>query len=159
MKKMKYLQPAMGFHVELHEASLLVAVKGYKLIKGAVPSKYGDIMDDIPIPNEVTLEHLSFHKVFEELMTKNKLFMEEKFLASKNIFFLRKCNLYGTYHWVHMRGWSEDGYGMAENQNVNFFVEPWRNNSDRKHLLEDSIFFVLQSRKELSLSRASIPSK
>ena len=149
---MKYLRPAMAFHVELHGASLLIAVKGYKLIKEIVPSKYGDIMDDLPLLNGATLESLSFHAVFEELMTKSKLFLEEKFLASKNIFFLRKCVLHGKYHWVHVHGWSEHGYSLAENPNGNFFVEPWRNNSDRKCLLEDSIFFVLQFKKELSLN-------
>jgi hypothetical protein len=146
---MKYLEPAIGFHVELHEASLLIAVKGYKLIKGTVPSRYGDIMDDLPLLNGVTLESLSFYEVFEELMTKSKFFLEDKLLASKNIFFLRKCGLHGTYHWVHMIAWGEGTYSISENPNVNFFIEPWRNDSDRKRLLEDSIFFVLQSKKQL----------
>lgn len=156
---MKYLQPAMGFHVELPEASLLIAVKGYKLIKGSVPSKYGDIMDDIPIPNETTLEHLSFHEVFEELMTKSKLFLEEKFLTSKNIFFLRKCEIYGTYHWVDVHAWSEGTYTIGENPNENFFVESWRSDSVRKHLLAHSIFFILQSRKKLQLNTVTILDK
>lgn len=142
---MKYLQSAMGFHVELNEASLIIAVKGYKLIKGIIPSTYGDIMGDLPLLNGVTLESLSFHIVFEELMTKSKLFLEEKFLTSKNIFFLRKCVIYGTYHWVHMIAWGENGYGYAENPNGNFFVEPWRDDFYRKHFPEDSIFFVLHS--------------
>lgn len=147
---MKYLKPAIGFHVELHEASLLIAVKGYKLVKGAVPPEYGDIMNDLPLLNGVTLGSLSFYDVFEELMTKNKFFLKDKLLSSKNIFFLRKCGLYGTYHWVHVTAWSDKTYCIAENQNANFFIEPWRNNSDRKLLLEDSLFFVLQSKKELS---------
>lgn len=147
---MKYLQPAIGFHVELHEASLLIAVKGYKLIKGIVPFKYGDIMNDLPLLNGATLGSLSFYEVFEELMTKSKFFLEEKLLASKNIFFLRKCGLYSTYHWVHMIAWSEGTYSIGENPNENFFIEPWRNDSDRRRLLEDSIFFVLQSKKKLS---------
>ncbi len=149
---MKYLKPTIGFHFELHEASLLVAVKGYKLINDVVPSKYGDIMGDLPLLNGVTLESLSFHGIFEELiMTKSKLFLEEKFLFSKNIFFLRKCGIDGKYYWVNVTLWNEGTFCMSENPNENFFVEPWRNNSDRKHLLEDSIFFVLQSRKELLL--------
>ena len=149
---MKYLEPAIGFHVELQESSILIAVKGYKIVKGAMPLKYGDIMDDIPLLNGVTLESLSFYDVFEELMTKNKFFLEDKLLAGKNIFFLRKCGLYGTYHWVHMTAWGEGTYCIGENPNVNFFVEPWRNDSDRKHLLDDSLFFVLQSKKEMSYS-------
>ncbi|MFA6514852.1 MAG: hypothetical protein WCT42_01135 [Candidatus Paceibacterota bacterium] len=146
---MKYLEPTIGFHVELHEASLLIAVKGYKLVKGAVPPKYSDIMDDLPLFNGVTLESLSFYDVFEELMTKNKFFLEDKLLASKNIFFLRKCGVCGTYHWVHVTVWEEGTYCICEHQNVNFFIEPWRNDFDRKRLLEDSIFFVLQSKKQL----------
>lgn len=149
---MKYLQPAIGFHVELQEASLLIAIKGYKLIEGVVPSKYGDIMDDLPLSesNGVTLESLSFHDIFEEIiMTKSKLFLEDKSLSGKNIFFLRKCGLYGTYHWVLIHAWSENRYALDENVNVNFFIEPWRNDSDRKHLLDNSIFFVLHSKKEM----------
>ncbi len=141
----------MGFSLEIPKASLLIAVKGYKLIKNAVPSTYGDIMNDLPVSNNVTLESISFHGVFEELMTKNKFFLEDKSLASKNLFFLRKCDLYNTYHWVHVHAWSKGTYTTGENPNGNFFVEPWRNDTDRKHLLEDSMFFVMQSKKELSL--------
>ncbi len=147
---MKYLQASMGFQIELPIASILITVKGYKLIKGIIPSTYGDIMNDIPLSSNVTLDSLSFYDVFEELMTKSKFFMKDKLLASKNIFFLRKCGVYGTYHWVHMIEWNDEGYAIGENPNVNFFIEPWRNHFARKHLLEDSIFFVLQSRKELS---------
>ena len=147
---MKYLQPTIGFHFELQEASLFIAVKGYKLIKDIVPSKYSDIMDDLPLLNDVTRESLSFHGIFEELiMTKSKLFLEEKFLSSKNIFFLRKCGIDGKYYWVNVTAWGEGTYCVSENPNENFFIEPWRSNSDRKRLLEDSIFFVLQSMKKL----------
>ncbi|MDQ5962111.1 MAG: hypothetical protein QG669_504, partial [Patescibacteria group bacterium] len=51
-----------------------------------------------------------------------------------------------------VHAWSEGGYALSENPNVNFFVEPWRKNTDRKHLLENSIFFVLHSKKELVLN-------
>ena len=149
---MKYLQPAIGFHVELHEAALLIAIKGYKIIEGTIPSEYGDIMKDLPLLNGATLESLSFYDVFEELMTKGKFFLEDKSLSNKNIFFLRKCGLYGTYHWVHVTAWSDGTYCTSQSPNTNFFIEPWRNNSDRNHLLEDSIFFILQSKKELFLN-------
>jgi hypothetical protein len=143
---MKYLRPAMGFHVELHEASRVIATKGYKLNKDVVPDTYGDILKDL---DDLDLDSLSFHEIFEELMTKNKFFMQDKALADKNIFFLRKCTIHGTYHWIYMIAWSEGTYTIAQNPNVNYFVEPWRSVSDRKSLLEDSIFFVLHSSKKL----------
>jgi hypothetical protein len=149
---MNYLQPITGFYVELPEVSSLVGVKGYKIIPGTTPSKYGDIMGDLPLSDTVTLESLSFHDVFHELMKKSKLFLDDKSLVNKNIFFLRKCVLYDTYHWVHVHGWSEKGYCLAENPNANFFVEPWRDASKRKNLLEESILFVMQSKKELVLN-------
>ena len=139
----------MGFYIPTSNASHLIAVKGYKLIKGTTPSLYGDIMNDLPVSNEATLESLSFHEAFNDLMKKSKFFLMDKLLVSKNLFFLRKCFLYGTYHWVHVHTWSEGGYALAENVNANFFVEPWINDSDRKRLLEDSIFFVMQSKKAL----------
>jgi hypothetical protein len=143
---MKYLRPAMGFNVTLHEASLMIAIKGYKLNKDVVPDTYGDIMKDL---DGLDLDSLSFHEIFEELLTKNKFFMQDKAFAGKNIFFLRKCTIHGTYHWVYMIAWDEGTYAIAERQNANYFVEPWRSVSDRKILLEDSIFFVLHSSKKL----------
>lgn len=147
---MKYLKPVTGFRLELPEIALAIVVKGYKIIKDIVPSTYGDIMKDLPLSDDVTLESLNFYEVFENLMNKSKLFLEDKALDKKNLFFLRKCGVYGTYHWVRVHAWSESGYCIAENPNVNHFVEPWRNSAGRKHLLEDSIFFVLQSKKKMS---------
>ena len=68
---MKYLKPVTGFHLELPEAALVVAIKGYKLNKEVIPSTYGDIMNDIPLSDAVSLESLSFYEVFNELMTKS----------------------------------------------------------------------------------------
>ena len=146
---MKYLQPATGFQLDLPEASLVITIKGYKLIKGVSPSTYGDIMNDIPLSSNVTLESLSFDEVFEELLKKSKFFLEDKALIKKNLFFLRKNGIHNTYHWVRVHAWSENSYCLTENVNGNFFVEPWRNDADRKHLLEDSIFFVLHSKKSI----------
>lgn len=146
---MKYLQRAMGFHIELPDAQF-VAVKGYKLTPGIVPCTYGDIMGDLPLVQGGTLETLSFHEVFEDLLTKSTFFLQDKMLGNKNLFFLRKCTVNNTYHWVHIRAWSEDTHCLEQNPNGNFFVEPWRNSVDHKHLLEDSLFFVCHSKKELA---------
>jgi len=139
----------MGFYIELPNLSLRLMIKAFRLIEGAVPSTYGEIMNDIHLSNDVTLESLSFYDVFEELMTKSKFFLEDKSLSNKNLFFLRKCGVHRTYHWVHVHGWSESGYAIGENPNANYFVEPWRNASDCKSLLENSVFFVLDSKKKI----------
>lgn len=156
---MKYLKPTMAFHVELYGLSLTIAVKGYKLIKGIVPPMYGDIMNDFLLSDDgtlldvsTTLAPLSFHdKVFRILMKeKSKFFLEDKLLASKNVFFLIKHDSCDIYHWVKVISWRNDGfYHVGEYPNTSFFVEPGESDFGRKHLLENSIFFVLQPKKGL----------
>jgi hypothetical protein len=149
---MKYLKPVIAFHVELPESALLIAVKGYKFIKGAAPSTYGDIMNEFSEDDDITLESLSFRHVFEEIMTKNKFFMKDKALLGKEFFFLREDFINKDYRWTHILDWEMGKYATtSENPNGNYFIESWRNESDRKHLLENSIFFVIHSKKELSL--------
>ncbi len=149
---MKYLQPATAFHVELPESGFLIAVKGYKFIKGAVPSTYGDIMNEFPVSDGSTLESLSFYNVFEELMTKNNFFMKDKALLGKKFFFLTEDIINKGYRWIHIRDWENGRYATtSESPNANDFIESWVNESEHKHLLENAIFFVVHSRKELSL--------
>lgn len=149
---MKYLKPAIAFHVELPEAGLIIAVKGYKLIKGAAPSTYGDIMNDLPLSNGVTLESLSFYDVFGELMTKNNFFMKDKALLGKQFFFLIKDVIDKDYRWAHILDWERGRFAtVSESPNGNYFIEPWRKESDRQDMLNNSMFFVIHSKKELSL--------
>lgn len=151
---MKYLKPVTAFHVELPKSSLLIAVKGYEIIKGAEPSTYGDIINEFHTSNDGTLESLSFRHVFEELMTKNVFFMKDKALLGKEFFFLTEDFINKDYRWVHILDWEKGEYAtISENPNCNYFIESWRSESDRKRLLENSIFFVIHSKKELSLKK------
>lgn len=147
---MKYLEPKTCFQLILNKGNLTLVVKGLKIISGTVPETYCDIMNDV-VPADSDIGAVTFSGfVFNKIMNEHfKFFNLDKGFANKTIYFLKRCIVNGTYHWVEVTSWSKNGvYSIAENPNGNFFVEPWRNATDRKRMLEDSIFFIMTSEKE-----------
>lgn len=147
---MEYLKPVTSFYLKLPKTACILAIKGYQIIEGKIPPTYGDILNEFST-NKITPETLSFNLVFEEIMEKNNFFMKEKGFLGKNFFFLN-TDLNNDYRWTHILNFEKGKYAtVAQNPNKNYFIESWINESDRNHLLKNSIFFVVHSRKELNI--------
>jgi len=141
---MEILTKTERFLIDLVELPISLDVQVYKIINGVIPITYGQIMNDI-VSSGDNLDAISFSgQMFEEIMeTKHEFFKNKLDLNNKIIYFLRKCGVRNTYHWVEILEWNKRStlYALSEHNNANDFYESWMEPSKR-----ECIFFTINSK-------------